>query len=159
MPKSKPEATVAQAKTRSNTKSKKVAAVSTKKWFLVDARGKVLGRLATVVATLLRGKEKVEYVPYLDKGDYVVIINASKIEATGQKEERKNYYRYSGYPGGLRTETLKTLRNRRPEMIIEHAVAGMLPKTKLGKAMIKKLFVYAGDSHPHEAQKVEKVEV
>ncbi len=142
------------------TKQEKTTKViEPKKWYLIDARGKVLGRLATIVATILRGKEKVGFVPYLDKGDYVVVVNASKVAATGRKEERKNYYRYSGYPGGLRTETLKTLRNRRPEMIIEHAIRGMLPKTKLGKAMIKKLYVYSGETHPHAAQKLEKVEV
>ncbi|HEY4694686.1 MAG TPA: 50S ribosomal protein L13 [Candidatus Nanoarchaeia archaeon] len=130
-----------------------------KKWFLVDARGKVLGRLATKVAAILRGKNNVEFVPEADKGDYVVIINAAKIETTGRKEENKKYYRYSGYPGGLHTRTLKILRSEKPQEIIEHAVVGMLPKTKLGRSLAKKLFVYAGEEHPHQAQKVEKIEV
>jgi large subunit ribosomal protein L13 len=128
-----------------------------KKWFLIDAKDQVLGRLSSNIATILLGKNKVSYLPYLDSGDYVLVINAAKVAATGRKEEEKNYYRYSGYPGGLRTESLKTLRGRKPEMIIEHAVIGMLPKTKLGKALLKKLYIYSGDKHPHEAQKVEEL--
>jgi len=133
--------------------------VENKKWVLVDARGKVLGRIATRIASVLRGKENVAFVPNLDKGDHVIVINAAKVAATGRKEEKKVYFTYSGYPGGLKSRTLKTLRTEKPEKIIEHAVWGMLPKTKLGREMIKKLHVYAGDSHPHEAQKVEKLEV
>ena len=130
-----------------------------KKWFLVDAKGKVLGRLATKVASILRGKENPSFVPNLDKGDYVVVINAAKVAVTGRKEENKKYYRYSGYPGGLRTQNLRTARAERPERIVEHAVVGMLPKTKLGAAVAKKLFIYPTETHPHEAQKVEKLEV
>ncbi len=129
----------------------------TKKWFIIDAKGLVLGRLSTKIATILLGKNKVSYLPYKDSGDYVVVVNAAKVAATGKKEDRKFYYRYSGYPGGLKTENLKTLRVRKPEMIIEHAVSGMLPKTKLGKAVIKKLYIYPGEKHPHEAQKVEEL--
>jgi len=128
-----------------------------KKWFLIDARGKVLGRLSTQIATVLLGKNKVSYLPYKDSGDYVVVVNAAKVAATGRKERNKFYYRYSGYPGGLKTESLKDLRVRKPEVIIQHAVSGMLPKTKLGKAVLKKLYVYPGDKHPHEGQKVEEL--
>lgn len=130
-----------------------------KRWFVVDARGKVIGRLASKVATVLLGKNKVSFLPYLDSGDYVIVINAAKIASTGNKEEKKIYYRYSGYPGGLKERTLKTLRSEKPEMVVKHAVAGMLPKTKLGKAVIKKLYVYSGEKHPHEAQKAEELEV
>lgn len=133
--------------------------LSTKKWFLVDARNKVIGRLSTKVATILLGKNKVEYQPYKDSGDYVVVVNASRVAATGRKEDRKNYYRYSGYPGGLKVRDLKTLRVEKPEEIIRHSVSGMLPKTRLGKQIIKKLYVYSGEGHPHEAQKLEEIKV
>lgn len=149
------KAKVVKTKKAVTKKIKKQPAV--KKWFLIDARDQVLGRLSSNIATTLLGKNKVSYLPYLDSGDYVVVVNAAEVAATGRKEENKNYYRYSGYPGGLRTESLKTLRGRKPEMIIEHAVSGMLPKTKLGKALLKKLYIYAGDKHPHEAQKVEEL--
>ncbi len=129
-----------------------------KRWFIIDAKGKVIGRLSSTIATLLLGKNKVSYLPYKDSGDYVVVVNAAKISSTGRKEERKFYYRYSGYPGGLKTESLKTLRVRKPEMILEHAVSGMLPKNRLGKAVIKKLYIYPGEKHPHQAQKVEEFE-
>lgn len=132
---------------------------SPKQWFLINAKDKVIGRLASKIATILLGKNKVSYLPYKDSGDYVVVINAAKVASTGKKEEKKNYYRYSGYPGGLKTETLKTLRVRKPEMIIEHSVSGMLPKTRLGKAILKKLYVYPGEKHPHEAQKVEELKI
>lgn len=141
---------------KTSTKKAKKQVIS-KKWFLIDAKSQVLGRLSSNIATILSGKNKVTYLPYLDSGDYVVVVNAEKVASTGRKEENKNYYRYSGYPGGLKTESLKTLRGRKPEMIIEHAVSGMLPKTRLGKALIKKLYIYAGDKHPHEAQKVEEL--
>ncbi len=130
-----------------------------KKWFLVDARGKVIGRLSTKVATILLGKNKVEYLPYMDSGDYVVVINAAKIAVTGQKEDKKMYYRYSGYPGGLKIRDLKTLRVEKPEEIVRHSVSGMLPKTRLGKQIIKKLYIYSGEKHPHEAQKLEEITV
>lgn len=113
-------------------------------WHLLDARGEILGRFSSKVARLLMGKDKVNKVPYLDVGDYVVVMNAKEIAVTGKKEEDKIYWRYTGYPGGLRSETLGKLRLRRPEEIIRRAVVGMLPKGKLGHAMIRKLFVYQG---------------
>lgn len=140
-------------------KKKIINQAPAKKWFVIDAKGAVIGRLSTKIATILLGKNKVSYLPYKDSGDYVVVINAAKVSSTGKKEERKFYYRYSGYPGGLKTESLKTLRSRKPEIIIEHAVAGMLPKTKLGKAVIKKLYIYPGEKHPHGAQKAEEIKV
>lgn len=149
----KPNSTEAKEKA-----SKKMAKSEPKKWFLLDARGKIIGRLATRIAKILLGKGKVSYLPYKDSGDYVVVVNASRISATGRKEENKKYYRYSGYPGGLKERTLKTLRDEKPEEIIKHAVSGMLPKTKLGKQIIKKLYIYPDEKHPHEAQKVEIVE-
>ena len=130
-----------------------------RKWYLVDASGKVLGRLATRIATLLMGKSKVDWQPHLDRGDYVIVVNAKDVAVTGTKEENKMYYRYSGYPGGLREEKLKSLRKRKPQDIIYHAVKGMLPGTRLGRAMLKKLYVYEGENHQHEAQKPEKLEV
>jgi large subunit ribosomal protein L13 len=129
-----------------------------KKWFLVNAKGKIIGRLATRIAKVLLGKGKVSYLPYKDSGDYVVVVNAAKVEATGRKEENKKYYRYSGYPGGLKERNLKTLRSEKPEEVIRHAVSGMLPKTRLGKQIIKKLYIYPSEKHPHEAQKVESLE-
>ena len=113
-------------------------------WHLLDAKGQILGRLSTRVATLLTGKEKPIWVPYLDLGDYVVVINAKEIAVTGKKETQKRYYRYSGYPSGLRSETLGQLRARRPEEIIRHAVVGMLPKNKLSDRMITRLYVFSG---------------
>lgn len=118
-------------------------------WHLVDAKGKVLGRLATDVATKLMGKNKVNFVPYLDNGDFVVIKNASRIKVTGKKPTQKKYYRHSGYPGGFREETFDKLLERRPTEVLRHAVKGMLPKTKLGRSMIKKLHIYSGDEHPY----------
>lgn len=112
---------------------------------VVDASGKILGRLATEVARLLMGKNKPNFVPYLDTGDYVTVTNASKIKVTGKKMQDKNYFRHSGYPGGLKVETLENLLKRKPEYVIEHAVKGMLPKNKLGRKMIKKLRVFAGE--------------
>lgn len=123
-----------------------------REWHLIDARNQTLGRLATNIATILIGKNKVNYVPYLDMGDYVVVINAGKVKVTGNKETEKKYYRHSGYPGGLRTETFVDLKERQPEKIIEHAVWGMMPKGRLGRQMIKKLHVFAGTQHPFEKQ-------
>jgi large subunit ribosomal protein L13 len=124
-----------------------------KKWWLVDADGKVLGRLATEVATLLRGKRKPEFVNFLDSGDFVIVINAEKIKVTGNKADQKRYYSHSGYPGGIKEKTYKELLVTKPEEIIKKAVWGMIPKTKLGRAAYKKLKVYRGPNHPHEAQK------
>lgn len=117
-------------------------------WHVVDAADQVLGRLATEIATKLMGKNKAQFVPYLDTGDFVVVTNASKIKVSGKKTQNKTYTRHSGYPGGLRVETFDKVIARKPEFIIEHAVAGMLPKGKLGRAMIKKLKVFAGSEHP-----------
>jgi large subunit ribosomal protein L13 len=124
-----------------------------RKWYVVDASDQTLGRLASRVAHILMGKENPRYTPFLDTGDHVVVINAEKIRTTGMKAEQKVYQRYTGYPGGLRTEEFKKLSQRKPEKIIESAVERMLPKSKLGKQMITKLNVYRGDKHPHQAQK------
>jgi len=124
-----------------------------KKWWLINAEGKILGRLATEVAVLLRGKKKPEYVDFLDSGDFVIIINAEKVKTTGKKLEQKKYYSHSGYPGGLKEKTLKEMLEKKPEEVIKKAVWGMIPKNKLGRAVYKKLKVYRGPHHPHEAQK------
>ncbi len=121
-------------------------------WYVIDARDLVLGRLASRVATILRGKHRPQYTPHADCGDHVVIINAEKIRTTGRKETQKTYYRHSGYPGGLRSITLEKQREKHPERIIEAAVKGMLPKNSLGRKIIRKMNVYAGDRHPHAAQ-------
>jgi large subunit ribosomal protein L13 len=130
-----------------------------RKWFVVDASGKTLGRLATRAADVLSGKTNPKYVPYIDMGDHVIVINAEKIRLTGLKSQQKLYRRYTGFPGGLREESFTRLLNRRPEKIIEEAVKGMLPKSKLGRAMGSKLKVYRGDQHPHQAQSPEVMEV
>ncbi len=130
-----------------------------KKWYVVDATGHTLGRLATVVADCLRGKRKATYTPHIDTGDFVVVVNADKIVVTGKKPEQKMYYRHSGYPGGLKAESYAHLQARRPEEIIRRAVRGMLPHTKLGRAQLTKLKVYAGAEHPHEAQQPQALEI
>jgi len=122
------------------------------KWYVVDAAGKTLGRLATELATLLRGKHKPTFTPHIDTGDFVVVINSSQVNLTGKKLEQKRYYRHSGFPGGLKSITAGELRASRPERMIELAVKGMLPKGPLGRAQLKKLKVYAGAEHPHQAQ-------
>lgn len=122
-------------------------------WHVIDAKDAVLGRLATKAATLLMGKHKPTYAPFLDTGDHVIIVNAEKVVLSGAKEEQKMYRRHTGYPGGLIERSAKDMRQKRPIKMVELAVAGMLPKTKLGKQMIRKLKVYAGDQHPHQAQK------
>ena len=129
------------------------------KWWLVDAEGAVLGRLASQVAAALRGKNNPLYTPHADLGDSVVVINAEKIVLTGRKMEQKNYYRHSGYIGGLKTITAKKLIEKRPEDVIRFAVKGMLPKNSLGRRLFKKLKVYAGDQHPHEAQQPETMSI
>ena len=126
---------------------------------MVDATGKTLGRLATQIADALRGKRKPDYTPHIDVGDFVVVVNAEKITVTGNKREEKRYYRHSGYPGGLRSRTLDEMLERRPEEVIRLAVKGMLPRTRLGRAQLRKLRVYAGPDHPHAAQKPEPMEV
>ena len=123
-----------------------------KKWYIVDAEGKVLGRLVTEIANILRGKNKPVYTPHVDTGDFVVVINAEKVKLTGKKLIQKVYYRHSGYIGGLKSITAKELLEKKPEEVIQHAVKGMLPKNRLGRAMFKKLKVYKGAEHPHEAQ-------
>ncbi|MCK4331334.1 MAG: 50S ribosomal protein L13 [Dehalococcoidia bacterium] len=121
-------------------------------WHVVDASGKTLGRLASQIAILLMGKHKAIYVPYLDTGDYVIVLNAAKVRVTGKKAKQKVYYRHSGYPGGIKAITFEKMLAAHPTRVIEHAVRGMLPRNRLGRAMFKKLKVYAGDSHPHQAQ-------
>ena len=130
-----------------------------RKWYLVDAEGKTLGRLATEVAKILRGKNKVTYTPHMDAGDYVVVINASKIKLTGKKLEDKVYYNHSGYPGGLRERKAGLMLEKYPEEMFERAVKGMLPKGPLGRKMAKKLFVYADENYEQVAQKPEKIEL
>ena len=128
-------------------------------WVVIDAENQVIGRLATEVARRLRGKHKPEYTPHVDTGDYVIVINAEKVRSTGRKETGKVYYRHSGYPGGIKGTTLERMRETHPERIIEKAVKGMLPKNPLGRAMYRKLKVYAGADHPHTAQQPETLEL
>jgi large subunit ribosomal protein L13 len=127
-------------------------------WLVVDASGKTLGRLATQIADILRGKRKPEYTPHVDVGDFVIVVNAEQISVTGNKRQEKRYYRHSGYPGGLRSRTLEEMLARRPEEVIRLAVKGMLPRTRLGRAQLRKLKIYAGPDHPHAAQKPEPLE-
>jgi len=124
-----------------------------RQWHVIDAEGQVLGRIATEAARLLQGKHKAIYTPYIDTGDHVVVVNAAKVKVTGRKEEQKLYRYHSGYEGGVREERLKEVRVAQPARIVEEAVRGMMPKTKMGEAMWRKLKVYAGDKHPHESQK------
>jgi len=134
----------------------KVEAVQ-KHWYLIDGDNQVLGRLASQIALILRGKHKPEYSPHLDLGDHVVVINAEKIRVTGQKNDQKQYTRYTGYPGGLRTLTLKNLMQKNPEKVLFKAVKGMLPKNRLGRKMATKVRIYCGPEHPHEAQQPEEL--
>jgi len=138
--------------------SAETAAVGSR-WHIIDADGQVLGRIATVAARLLQGKHKPTYTPFIDTGDHVVIVNAKKVKLTGRKEDQKIYRQHSGYEGGLREERARLVRARKPEKLVEDAVHGMLPKTKMGQAMYRKLKVYAGPDHPHTAQKPSKLEV
>ncbi len=126
-----------------------------RKWYVVDATGQTLGRLATRVASILAGKENPRYTPFIDTGDHVVVINSEKVRLTGLKSESKLYTHYTGFPGGLRQEEFRKRFARRPELVVQEAIEGMLPKSKLGRAMAKKLKVYRGDKHPHQAQKPE----
>jgi large subunit ribosomal protein L13 len=130
-----------------------------RRWHVIDAQGQVLGRVASLAARLLQGKHKATYIPFLDTGDHVVIVNAGRVRLTGRKDEQKLYRYHSGYEGGLREERAKDVRQRHPERLVEEAVRGMLPKTKLGNAMYRKLKVYVGPDHPHAAQKPTKREV
>lgn len=124
-----------------------------RKWYIVDAKDKVLGRLASEVAKVIRGKNKAVFTPNTDTGDYVIVINAGQVKVTGKRELLKTYSHHSGYPGGLKTRSLAELMKKKPEFVIENAVKGMLPKSRLGNKLIKKLKVYAGENHPHVAQK------
>lgn len=126
-----------------------------RKWYIIDAEGKTLGRLATEAASILRGKHKPQFTPHVDTGDFVIIINAEKIQVTGNKLQDKFYYRHSGYPGGLKKTSLNDLLKTKPERALQHAIFGMLPKNRLGRALQTKLKVYAGAEHPHAAQKPE----
>jgi large subunit ribosomal protein L13 len=137
-----------------------VATPSTREreWLVADASGKTLGRLATQIADALRGKRKPEYTPHIDTGDFVIVVNAEKIKVTGNKLKGKVYRRHSGYPGGLRTRTLEEMLERRPEEVIRLAVKGMLPRNRLGRQQLRKLKVYAGPDHPHEAQKPKPID-
>jgi large subunit ribosomal protein L13 len=128
-----------------------------RKWYVVDASGQTLGRLASRVARILSGKENPKYTPFLDTGDHVIVINADKIRVTGVKSEQKVYRHYTGFPGGLRQEEFRKRFDRRPERVVQEAILGMLPKTKLGRSMGKKLKVYKGDKHNHQAQKPEQL--
>jgi large subunit ribosomal protein L13 len=130
-----------------------------RRWHVIDANGQVLGRVATLTARLLQGKHRAAYTPFIDTGDHVVVVNAASVKLTGRKEDQKIYRQHSGYEGGLREERARIVRRRRPERLVEEAVRGMLPKTKLGEAMYRKLKVYAGPDHPHSAQKPTKREV
>lgn len=130
-----------------------------RKWYVIDAEGKPLGRVASKAARILRGKHKATYTPHIDCGDYIIIVNASKVLLTGNKLEDKKYYSHSQYPGGLRTRTAKEMIEKYPEEMVEKAVKGMLPKNRLGRAMYKKLFVYAGSDHKHMAQKPSEMDV
>lgn len=130
-----------------------------REWFVIDATDKVLGRVATEIAHLLRGKHKPEYTPHVDTGDHIIVINAEKIAVTGNKEEGKIYYRHTGYPGGIKDLNLRELRAKAPTRIIENAVRGMMPKNPLGRAMLKKLHIYAGPEHKHQAQEPQAFEV
>ncbi|MGI6157022.1 MAG: 50S ribosomal protein L13 [Saccharofermentanales bacterium] len=130
-----------------------------RQWFLVDAEGQVLGRLATKIAAILRGKHKPEFTPHADMGDFVVVINADKVVLTGKKEQQKIYRRHSGYPGGLREIPYEQMMEKHPERVLETAVRGMLPKNSIGRQMFRKLKVYAGPEHKHHAQKPVKIEL
>ena len=130
-----------------------------RKWYVVDAEGKTLGRLASEVANVLRGKNKPIYTPHIDTGDYVIVVNAEKVKTTGKKLDQKKYYHHSEYVGGMKEATLKEMMQKKPEFVITHAVKGMLPKGPLGRQMLTKLHVYAGPDHKHEAQKPEVMDI
>lgn len=130
-----------------------------RKWYVVDAEGKTLGRLASEVANVLRGKNKPIYTPHIDTGDYVIVVNAEKVKVTGKKLDQKIYYHHSEYVGGMKEATLKEMMQKKPEFVITHAVKGMLPKGPLGRQMLKKLHVYAGPEHNHAAQKPETLDI
>ena len=128
-----------------------------KKWYVVNGEGQVLGRIASQIAYLLRGKHRPQFTPHLDLGDHVIVTNAERIRVTGRKMDQKRYTRYSGYPGGLKTQSMARLFKEKPDKVLYYAVRGMLPKNRLGRQLIKKLRIYSGPDHPHEAQKPEKL--
>jgi len=130
-----------------------------KEWYVVDASGEVLGRLASRVAMVLRGKHKTDFTPNVDTGDHVIVINADKVKLSGDKMETKVYVRHSGYPGGQRSESIRHLMNKKPEMVVEKAIRGMLPKNRLGSVIFRNLHVFAGENHPHEAQQPKKLDI
>ncbi|RLA81971.1 MAG: 50S ribosomal protein L13 [Deltaproteobacteria bacterium] len=130
-----------------------------RKWYVVDAKGKILGRLASEIAKILRGKHKPVFSPHLDTGDFVIVVNADKVRLTGKKWQKKLYFRHSGYPGGLKVYTAQQLLQRKPEELIRLAVRGMLPKNRLGRRLLRKLKVYAGPEHPHQAQQPEPLQI
>jgi large subunit ribosomal protein L13 len=130
-----------------------------REWFIVDAEGKTLGRLASTIAAVLRGKTKPTYAPHMDMGDFVIVVNAEKIQVTGNKETDKNYYRHSNYPGGLHTIALRDMRKTHPDRILKFAVKGMLPRNTLGELQLKKLKIYAGPTHPHQSQQPKELAV
>ena len=129
-----------------------------KKWYIVDASDKIVGRLATKIATILRGKHKPSFTPHVDTGDFVIVVNAEKVKFTGNKLDQKKYYKHTGYMGGIKETTAKDMIQKKPEEIIRHAVKGMLPKNRLGRKLLKKLKIYRGEEHPHQAQQPEKLE-
>lgn len=129
------------------------------KWFLVDARGKTLGRLASKISVCLRGKNKPEYTPHVNTGDFIVVINVDKLYVSGKKSKDKQYHHYSGYPGGLKTVNFSALQEKHPERVLELAVKGMLPRSPLGREMYRKLKIYSGDQHPHQAQKPKLIDL
>ena len=135
--------------------AKPADAAAQRKWWVVDANGQPLGRLASRIATVLRGKHKTSYTPHVDTGDFVVVVNADKVKVTGKKADSLKYYRHSGHPGSLREESFRHALEHKPELPIQHAVKGMLPKNVLGRQMLSKLKIYAGEKHPHQAQKPE----
>lgn len=131
----------------------------TRQWYVIDAQNKPLGRLSTEVANILRGKGKPQYTPHVDCGDHVIVLNAGRVALTGRKAEQKMYYRHSGYPGGIKAKSYGTLRQERPELLLEKAIKGMLPRTVIGREAFRRLHVYAGQSHPHHAQQPKKHEI
>jgi len=130
-----------------------------KKWHVVDATGKTLGRLSSKIAQILRGKQKVNFTPHMDMGDFVIIVNAEKVLLTGNKEEQKEYFKHTNYPGGAKTSSLKLVRTKNPEFILKNSVKGMLPHNKLGKKILENLKIYVGENHPHDAQNPSKLEL
>ena len=148
---------ISYGRNKLKTYSAKVEDIN-RKWYLIDAEGKILGRLATKIATILRGKNKPNFTPSMDLGDYVVVVNAEKIKVTGNKLNGKVYRYHTPYMGGLKTTTLGKLLEKKPELVIKKAVQGMIPHNKLGSAVIKKLKIYRGNEHPHQAQKLEKID-